>query len=368
MMRSLYIHIPFCERKCLYCSFAVTVGQRRRVDAYLDCLSQEARRYKGQSISSVYIGGGTPSFLNENQFKDLFRMIGENFRISPHAECTAEVNPESVDEAKAGLLRSLGVNRISLGVQSFNDRYLQYLGRNHNRQKAMDAYGIIRNAGFANVNADLMFSFPRQTSAEIRQDVEAIIRLESEHVSLYMLHLEENSRFYAEGIHLPGDHVQARHYRLVTHQLERAGFIQYEISNFARQGKESRHNLNYWEGGSYIGLGAGAHSYGNGKLSWNVARLPVYMARIQEKGSATEGFQSLDRDGQFKLAALIGLRMNQGVSPKKLEKRFGTSFKEQEQEKMDEFIRQGFLVIEEGYLKATMKGRLVLDELCAQLT
>lgn len=367
-MRSLYIHIPFCERKCLYCSFAVAVGQRRRVDAYLDCLSQEARRYQGQSIRSVYIGGGTPSFLNENQLKNLFRMIGENFRVSPHAECTAEVNPESVDEAKAGLLRSLGVNRISLGIQSFHDRYLRYLGRNHNRQKAMDAYGLIRKAGFANVSADLMFSFPGQTFAEIQQDVEAIIRLESEHVSLYMLHLEENSRFYAEGIHLPGDHLQARHYRLVTHHLERAGFIQYEISNFSKSGKESRHNLNYWEGGSYIGLGAGAHSYGDGKLSWNVARLPVYMARIQEKGSAIEGFQSLDRDGQFKLAALIGLRMNQGVSCEELERRFGCAFNEREEERIHEFIRHGFFVREGGCLKATMKGRLVLDELCAQLT
>ncbi len=364
---SLYVHIPFCERKCLYCSFAVAVGQRHRVDVYLDCLSREARRYKGQRIQSVYIGGGTPSFLNRDQLPKLFHVIEDNFRISPHAECTVEVNPESVDEAKAGLLRALGVNRISLGIQSFNDRYLQYLGRNHNRQNAWDAYGMIRQAGFTNVNVDLMFSFPRQALDDIKQDVEAIIRLESEHVSLYMLHLEENSRFFAEGIPLPDDHRQARHYRFVAEQLEKGGFLQYEISNFSKFRKESSHNLNYWQGGNYIGLGVGAHSYADGRLSWNVARLPAYIELIQKRGSAVEGFQMLERDGQFKLAALIGLRMNRGVSCKKLEKRYGSVFRDHEQEKINEFIFHGFLVLERGYLKATMKGRLVLDELCAQL-
>lgn len=366
-MMSLYVHIPFCERKCLYCSFAVSVGQGHRVDAYLDCLSWEALRYKGQRIQSLYIGGGTPSFLDKDQISRLFHVLEDHFRISPHAECTVEVNPESVDEAKAALLRALGVNRMSLGIQSFDDRYLQYLGRNHSRQDALDAYGRIRRVGFVNVNADLMFSFPGQTLKDIQQDVEAMVRLKSEHVSLYMLHLEENSRFFAQGVPLPDDRLQARHYRFVTEELERAGFSQYEVSNFARAGKESRHNLHYWEGGNYIGLGAGAHSYIDGRLSWNVAPLSAYMARVREEGSAVEGFQTLGREEQFRLAALIGLRMNRGVSCKKLERRYGSVFPDQEQEKIQAFISHGFLAREGGYLKATMKGRLVLDELCAQL-
>lgn len=367
-MTSLYIHIPFCEQKCFYCSFVVSVGQRHRVDGYLDCLSLEARRYQGTECASVFLGGGTPSYLEADQLKRLLKIVEENFSVASDAEYTIEANPESLDAAKLEALRPRGINRISLGVQSFHPHYLKYLGRNHDQQKARDTYYTIRDAGFTNVSLDLMFGFPKQTFEEIGQDVEMLTAFESDHVSLYMLNLEENSRFYAQEIQLPDDDLQAKQYAMVLAGLERAGYRQYEISNFAKPGKESRHNLNYWQGGEYIGLGVGAHSYKDGNLFWNVSRLNVYMEKVRESGCALEGSQQLDAHGQLKQAVLIGLRMNRGVQVDALQRALHCSLSEEEQEGIEHFIRHDFFIREDGYLKATEKGRLVLDELCSKLS
>lgn len=367
-MTSLYIHIPFCERKCFYCSFVVSVGHPQRRDAYLEAIAREARRYKGLKVGSVYVGGGTPSYLTGDQLKRLFGMIRENFAVDSSAEYTVEANPESLDEVKLQIMRASGVNRISLGVQSLNDRYLQYLGRNHSQAKARLAYRIIREAGFTNINLDLMFAFPQQTLDEIRQDVAALTALASEHISLYMLNLEEHSRFYAQKIQLPDDDLQAQQYAMVVRQLEEAGYRQYEISNFARPGRESRHNLHYWQGGEYIGLGVGAHSYWQGKLFWNVSRLNTYIDRSRQEGSAVEGEQLLDAGERLKQALLIGLRMNDGIRLGALEQLFGCHLGEEESQRIEHFVRHGFLAHDDGRLKATEQGRLVLDELCAQLS
>lgn len=367
-MTSLYIHIPFCQSKCFYCSFVVSIGQRHRVDDYLDCLSREAQQCKGSACASVFLGGGTPSYLEAGQLKRLFKIVQENFLVGPDAEYTIEANPESLDAAKLNILRANGVNRISLGVQSFHLHYLKYLGRNHDQLKARETYQMVRDAGFTNVNLDLMFGFPKQTLQEIEQDVAALTALKSDHISLYMLNLEENSRFYAQKIQLPDSDLQAKQYAFVLAGLERAGYRQYEISNFAQPGKESRHNLNYWQGGEYIGLGVGAHSYRQGKLFWNVSRLNVYMEKILECGSAIDGSQQLDAHGQLKQAVLIGLRMNRGVQVEVHERALRSSLSEEERGKIEHFIRHGFFIREDGYLKATGKGRLVLDELCTQLS
>lgn len=338
------------------------------MDEYLDCLSREAKVYMGTECSSIYVGGGTPSLLEADQLKKLFQIIKNNFMLQQDGEFTFESNPESLNSTKLEILRACGINRISLGVQSFNAAALKYLGRNHGPEKARETYALIRAAGFTNVNVDLMFSFPQQTLDEIRQDVREVVGLGSEHISLYMLNLEENSRFHAQKIKLPDGDLQAQQYLMVVAALKRAGYGQYEISNFAKPGKESRHNLNYWQGGEYIGLGIGAHSYQGGRLFWNVSRLNVYMDKIHKGDSVVEGFQQLDAYGQLKQVMLIGLRMSRGVPVGSLEKSFGSSLQPQEREKIENFIRHGFFVVEDGYLKATEKGRLVLDELCAQLS
>lgn len=366
-MTSLYIHIPFCQRKCFYCSFAVSVGQEHRIETYLECLAKEAKRYRGEAVKTIYIGGGTPSFLSLEQLERLFAAINENFRFPADAEYTAEVNPEGLEKSKVELLKKRGVNRISMGVQSLNDKYLKILGRKHTRQTALEGFTLLKEAGFDNINLDLMFAFPGQTMAELKEDVEGIMALSSGHLSLYALDLETNSRFYAQHIQLPDDRIQAQYYLFITRCLESGGFRQYEISNFAKPGKESRHNWNYWLCGDYIGLGLGAHSHRNGRRYWNVSRLTEYMNKLKNNLSPVEGEERLKKYERFLEAMLFGLRTNQGVNMSALRQRFRCRPDPQRQHLIQQFMREGFFVKRDSCLRTTLKGRLVLDELCSKL-
>jgi oxygen-independent coproporphyrinogen-3 oxidase len=366
-MTSLYIHIPFCTKKCLFCSFVIAVGQSHRVDEYIDALSREAEKYKGALVSSVYLGGGTPSFLNEDQLARLITMARRNFDCLPDAEWTIEANPEGVTVAKAKFLKSAGINRVSLGVQSVDERYLRFLGRTHDRQTAFKAFADLREAGFNNINLDLMFAFPGQTPQEIAQDVKAVADLQSEHLSLYSLTIEEKSRFYAEGLKLDEDSRLAEHYTLVCELLETAGVRQYEVSNFCRGNQRSRHNLNYWQGGDYIGLGVGAHAHSQGRRWWNVSKLQEYLGRINDKGEAVEDFEELTPLTRLMELVVFGLRMNDGIIVEELEKKIGIPLPAGKQERISQFIADGFLAREGERLKVAAKGRLVLDELSSRL-
>ena len=186
-MHSLYIHIPFCERKCLYCSFVVSVGQRHRIDEYLECLQEEAKGYAGTAVKTIYVGGGTPTFLDNNQLERLSEIIRLNFKFDPTIEMTVEANPEGIDLSKARLIKSLGFNRASLGVQSFYEKYLKFLGRCHDSTQAFKAFEVLRQTGFENINVDLMFSFPGKTLEEIKQEIEMRVNLQSDHLSIYAL-------------------------------------------------------------------------------------------------------------------------------------------------------------------------------------
>lgn len=366
-MTSLYIHIPFCQNKCFYCSFVVSIGQEQRVDAYLDSLALEARPFLGTKIETAYIGGGTPTFLNSQQLKKLISIIRTNFQFSDHAEFTIEANPEGIDPAKANLLFDLGINRVSSGVQSLNDKYLKDLGRCHDAETARKAFYYLRAAGFDNINLDLMYSFPGQTEKEIANDVRAIADLGSDHLSLYTLTIEKNSRFFVRQIRSQDDHVQADQYVLVTRLLESAGFRQYEISNFAKPGKESRHNLNYWTGGNYIGLGIGAHSHRDGTRSWNIPKLIDYIEKTNQGERVQEDREDLDTLKRFLETLLLGLRMNQGVDLTGLEKKYSCKLTDEKEYLIDEFVKNGFFIREGARLRASDYGRLVLDELAARL-
>ena len=364
---SLYIHIPFCRNKCYYCSFVVSVGQESRVDSYLESLSREAQPFSGTRISTIYIGGGTPTFLNLQQLKRLREIIRTNFQFSDKAEFTIEANPEGMDAEKASLLIDLGMNRVSLGVQSLNDKYLKQLGRCHDGESARKTCSVLRAAGFENLNLDLMYSFPGQKQEEIIKDVEEIVSLESDHLSLYTLTIEKNSRYYAQKIQLQNDDLQAQQYELVTQHLEAAGFRQYEISNFAKLGRESHHNLNYWTGGNYIGLGIGAHSHREGERFWNIPKLIDYIERTGRSELLVEDREVLDRPKQLIETVLLGLRMNQGVDLAGLEKRFDCRLTDEKNILINEFVKNGFFIREGSRLKASGKGRLVLDELASRL-
>jgi oxygen-independent coproporphyrinogen-3 oxidase len=367
VMTSLYIHIPFCQKKCFYCSFAVCVARQNKADLYLNNLAHEAKWYKNKEVETLYVGGGTPSLLNIDQIKELIGMIFSTFRCNRDAEFTFEANPEDIDEKKAKVLFELGVNRVSLGVQSFDDATLKFLGRCHTRRKAKSAFEILRGVGFANINLDLIFDLPGQTQKEIRKDIEDLVKLKSEHVSIYALSVEPNSRFCVQRIKERKGKAQAGHYQFVVDFLKAHGLFQYEISNFATPSKESRHNMNYWQGGNYIGLGVAAHSHHEGRRSWNVSRLKEYMARIHDGQSPTESFEELSSVQRFLEAFLFGLRMNQGVSLKEFENKFSCGLDDERQAQVDDFIKAGLLTRQEDTIRTTSAGRLVLDEMSARL-
>lgn len=366
-MTSLYIHIPFCERKCLFCSFVVAVGQEHRQQLYLDCLEREASSYRGTKVSTIYLGGGTPTLLKADSLRRLFDIVRSHFAYPASAEFTIEANPEGITPEKLDVLHEAGVNRISLGVQSLNDRYLQHLGRCHDAARAAATFAQLRKSDFKNINVDLMCSFPEQTLAELRDDVESLVRWGSEHVSLYTLTVDPQSRFFAQQVKETDNIQQRQQYELIVSLLEEHGYPQYEISNFAKPGMESRHNLNYWQGGNYIGLGVGAHAHQDGVRFWNVARLNEYMERLQAGEEAVEDQEVLSSDQRFWETVLFGLRMNAGVDLAQLEQRYGYRIAPDRRKRLDDFVREGWLKRSGDRLAATARGRLVLDELAAYL-
>jgi len=356
---SLYVHLPFCPRKCLFCSFVIAVGQEHRRDEYVEALIHEMKKHEGTCLKTIYFGGGTPSMLDEKHFEVLMRAIRKNFSFQNEIEITIEANPESINHAKARFLKVQGFNRVSLGVQSMDDRYLKFLGRTHDASMARGAYQILREAGFVNINLDLMYAFPGQTKEELQADVQTIARMGPEHLSLYTLTIEPNSRFYAVQMKLDDDEKLARHYLLIARILNEYGFKQYEVSNFSKSGFESRHNRNYWLGLPYLGVGVGAHGFDGRRRYWNTSNFQDYMQRALRAEPVIEGFEDLSDTQRIMEKVLFGLRMNEGV-PWDL-------VPSAKQEQIQTWVRDGFLLHENGNLKTTDRGRLVLDELSARL-
>lgn len=366
-MNSLYVHIPFCEKKCFYCSFAVSIGQENRVDEYLQVLEKEMEFYKGVSLRTIYIGGGTPSFLNENQIEKLFCLIKENFQCNNVIEWTFEINPESITEYKAKLLKAFGVNRISLGLQSTNNQVLEELGRNHNSEKGQKAFYLLRECGFENISVDLIFSLPDQRIEQIEEDLRQIIKMNCEHISLYSLEVEKNSRLFAKNIIQLDENIQKDQYAFVCQYLNTKGYLQYEISNYAKKGRNSLHNINHWQGGNYIGIGMDAHSHFDGLRVANVDKFMEYLKRGKEGQKFSSFEERLDSVQRFLETFLFGLRMNEGVNISCLEKRFKVNLTSEKLGLVNQYVEQGFLCWENEILKTTSSGRLVLDELSSRL-
>ena len=365
MKYSLYIHIPFCKVKCPYCSFPVVIGQESRCADYMAALGREMARHAGVPVATVHVGGGTPSVLSAEDIAELTALIRKNFIIEGR-EWACELNPESVTRSRAQALKAAGFTRVSLGVQSFQEKYLRYLGRPHGRADALRAFAVLRETGFDNINVDLMFGFPGQATAELDEDLAGLLSLGSEHVSLYALTVDEKSLFHTRGVKVCDDE-QAERYHRACARLNDAGLAQYEVSNFAREGFMSAHNLNYWQGGDYIGVGMGAHSHSGGVRSWNADTFPLYMAMMKDAGSAETGREELGAPRKMMETFLFGLRMVRGVDMALLQERFGCEFSQVTREGIGVLAAEGFILNEGGCVRVTDKGRLVLDEISARL-
>ncbi len=333
----------------------------------MDCLEREAQTWQDAKPKTIYIGGGTPSLLNADHLRRLLRIVRSVFDCSAVDEWTIEANPEDIDEAKARLFEREGLSRVSLGLQTFDTRLLNKMGRCHTADRGRRAFACLRRAGCKHINVDMMFALPGQALAQLRRDLKIITSLDPEHISYYAFTVEQESRFEVEDVSpLPEDQ-QARQYIEIGSALEKRGFRQYEVSNFAKDGEASRHNIHYWKGGNYIGLGVGAHSHLDGIRKWNGKRLRQYIVDVEAGRDPTEDSESLSPARRLHEALVYGLRMNAGVDLKGLERHFGLALEPEAVENINDFCRSGLLFQDGVCLRATPRGRLVLDEIAVRL-
>ena len=329
-MAGIYIHIPFCRSRCIYCGFYSTTFLELR-QRYVDALCREMEirsqrsEVRGERIETIYLGGGTPSQLTFDQLRQLFIYINKVYPLTPDSsplppEITIEVNPDDVTVEFAAVLQQLPVNRVSMGIQTFDDQRLRFLHRRHTSQQAIKAVDILRSAGIQNISIDLMYGFPRETLEQWEADIEAALALDVEHLSAYCLMIEEGTllhKMFTDDCLLftddyPDEEMERQMYEVLIDRLEAAGYEHYEISNFARPGFRSRHNSNYWNGTPYIGLGAAAHSYDIRSRSWNVADISQYIEGM-ERGERIFEEELLDDDTRYNDIVTVALRTKEGI-------------------------------------------------------
>ena len=323
-MAGVYVHIPFCESRCKYCDFFSTTRLERR-DTYVNAVAKEVELRKNylpsQNIHTVYFGGGTPSMLSVEQMGRIMTELRKCYVFDEDAEITTEANPSDIDEEKLRGWRDLGLNRLSIGIQSFQDAQLKQIGRRHNAEQARKAVRLAREAGFENISIDLMYGLPGETLEAWKEDVEEALKLDVEHVSAYCLSYEEGTpltRALRRGeIEEVDEETENAMYDYLTERLARAGIERYEVSNFAKRGYESQHNSSYWNGTPYLGLGAGAHSYDGKTRQWNVSDLEQYVRGV-ENGETYFEREVLTENDLYNEYVMLKIRTRDGVELSKV--------------------------------------------------
>lgn len=363
MCDAIYIHIPFCIKKCGYCDFLSFSCEEKDAEdrkKYVKNLIEEIKLYPKLRYNTVYFGGGTPSLLEVNQIKSIL----EELTIDENAEITLEVNPQSVDLKKLKELRKIGINRISIGVQSFNDEKLKVLGRIHTKEIAIETYKNARKSGFTNISIDLIFATPNQTIEELKKDLDIVGELDPDHISIYSLIWEEGTEFMKlldNGRLKPIDnHLEAEMYELIIERLKKIGYTHYEISNFSKPKYESKHNSKYWENVDYIGVGLGASGYYNGVRYKNNVEFEEYYKDIENKNKPILEEEIVNEKDKLENYYILGLRLlNKGVEVKLEDKVYLEKFKKLELEK--------YIVEENNKYKLTQKGFLVANDVFVEI-
>jgi oxygen-independent coproporphyrinogen-3 oxidase len=307
-MVGLYIHIPFCRQKCFYCDFFSIKYDVDLADKYIDSLIRHSQKFKNRKVSSIYIGGGTPSVLSSKQIQKLLLSLSNTFNLSKIKEFTFELNSESTSKEKLIILKEFGVNRLSVGLQSVEDKYLKYLGRIHDLKTFCICYDNAKHEGFDNVNIDLIYGLPNQTVDDWESVLKKILLFNSEHLSLYPLSVEENTVFYKNGI-VTDDKLQSEMYEKSVEILEHVEYIHYEISNWAKKNKEALHNTNYWRNLEYIGLGASACGYLKKNRYKNVESIEKYINFIENNTDCTIENEYIDEKFYTAETIMLGLRL-----------------------------------------------------------
>lgn len=374
MKLGIYIHIPFCKQKCYYCDFPSYAGKEACQDMYLDALLFEIRRagevYRDRVVDTVFFGGGTPSVLPKEALPRIITSLRKSFTIADDAEISAEANPGTVNGDKLAAWRASGINRISFGVQSFHDSLLRGIGRIHTAKQAMEAIALAREAGFDNINLDLIYGLPSQTVEMLRSDVKQAVSLGIEHISVYGLIVEEDTvleKMVDEGrVTLPSDEDEEAMYDWVTTYLEDSGYHRYEISNYAKNGKVCRHNLKYWQFRDYLGLGSASHSFLGGKRFANERGIEDYIRRIKNEGTARldeEEETIAELRGEY---IFLALRTVDGVDTEDFEKTFGMDFFAQYGDIINRMMAEGLLIEDGRHVHLTTLGMKYGNRVFAQ--
>lgn len=375
MNPSLYIHIPFCLAKCSYCSFNSYAGLEGLQDRYAEALCAECREIvaKGRRapLQSIFFGGGTPTLLSNEQLQRVLATIFDCFDIEQGAEISIEANPGTVNLEKLEVLRASGINRLSIGVQSFSDKELREIGRIHSAEEAKQAIDLAKAAGFRNLSIDLMYGLPQQTAKSWYASLSTALSMDVQHLSLYQLTVEERTpleKMLACGsVQLPEEDVIAEMDEITAALPESKGLFQYEISNYAREEFQCRHNINYWQNGEYYAMGAGAVAYLDGKRIKNISSPERYCKLLESGQSVQIEKEGLGREASFRESVIMGLRMNCGVSLKRLEQRYGLRIDQLYGTIIQSLQARDLLEYEDEHLRLTELGRLFANLVMAEL-
>jgi len=361
---SAYVHIPFCTQICYYCDFSKVFIKNQPVDSYLEHLIEEYNAYDIKKLRTLYIGGGTPTALSARQLAFLLEKLTDKLDLSYLEELTIEANPGDLDQEKIAVLKDSPVNRVSLGVQTFNDRMLKQIGRSHLEKDIYENIANLKKAGFDNISIDLIYALPKQTMEDVKTNVAKAIALDIPHMSLYSLILENHTVFMNRmrrgKLPLPKEDLEAEMFEYIIAELEKAGFEHYEISNFSKPGFESRHNLMYWDNAEYYGIGAGASGYVDGVRYKNHGPIRHYLEAVKA-GDARVQEEVLTLKEQMEEEMFLGLRKKSGVSKKRFEEKFGISFEEQYGAVVSELTEQGLLVPDRDIVRMTKQGLFLGD-------
>ncbi|SUN46839.1 coproporphyrinogen III oxidase [Streptococcus equi subsp. equi] len=361
---SAYVHIPFCTQICYYCDFSKVFIKNQPVDAYLEALIKEFESYQISSLKTLYIGGGTPTAITAKQLDYLLSHLQQHLQLDQLEEFTIEANPGDLTEDKIAVLRQSAVNRISLGVQTFNDKQLKQIGRSHTEAQIYATIASLKEAGFQNISIDLIYALPGQTIQQVKENVAKALSLDIPHLSLYSLILEHHTVFMNKmrrgKLHLPTEDLEAEMFEYIISEMESSGFEHYEISNFTKPGFESRHNLMYWNNDEYFGCGAGASGYLNGIRYRNRIPIQHYLKAVAD-GNARLSEEVLTKEEMMEEELFLGLRKKSGVSVSRFQEKFGLSFESRYGSVVRELQAQGLLVKDKDFVRMTKKGLFLGD-------
>lgn len=365
----LYLHVPFCVQKCLYCDFCSFAGAKENIGAYVDRLCKDVKEYgekcASYEVDTVYFGGGTPTLLPINEFNRIIDSIYKNYSLTDNVEISCECNPATATLDYFKDMRALGINRLSIGLQSVHDNELRALGRIHSYSDFVDTFKAARDAGFDNISADLMYGIPNQTEKSFEGSIQTLVSLSPEHISAYGLKIEDGTPFgkMRENLSLPDEDAEYNMYMMLSHYLPENGYAKYEISNFSKQGRESMHNLKYWLGDDYLGFGVAAHSYFGGERFANSRDFFAYLGNAD----IIESRCNISASERMTELVMLRMRLSRGVSHSEFFNLFGQRFESLYGSRLKKYIEGGYVVTDENYTFFTDKGFFVSNYILSDL-